>query len=165
MLIREIWSKFWYCVDNWNKNDYFYILLIIEILLHRLFSLIWTLSVRLRRTRPLQSGDKNHQMIIRILRWMIILRSLWLDFWLVLWMIIVRWFREGSTEPITNNQHYQISHFAHDDEYVDTILRYMMMMLIMDDHDDFSGWSQLRRSSMVTTSVKQKTDSTAPMEK
>ena len=55
-------------------------------------------------------------------------------------MIIVRWFREGSTEPITNNQHYQISHFAHDDEYVDTILRYMMMMmLIMDDHDDFSG--------------------------
>jgi len=35
----------------------------------------------------------------------------------------IRWFREGSTEPITNNQHYQISHFAHDDEYVDTILR------------------------------------------
>lgn len=35
----------------------------------------------------------------------------------------IRWFREGSTEPITNNQHFKISHFAHDDEYVDTILR------------------------------------------
>jgi len=35
----------------------------------------------------------------------------------------IRWFREGDTEPITNNQHFQISHFAHDDEYVDTILR------------------------------------------
>jgi len=35
----------------------------------------------------------------------------------------IRWFREGTSEPITNNQHYQISHFAHDDEYVDTILR------------------------------------------
>ena len=50
------------------------------------------------------------------------------------YQIIFRWFREGSTEPITNNQHYQISHFAHDDEYVDTILRCAMtikMMMIM----------------------------------
>ena len=46
-------------------------------------------------------------------------------------VIIPRWFREGSTEPITNNQHYQISHFAHDDEYVDTILRSTMMMMMV----------------------------------
>ena len=45
-------------------------------------------------------------------------------------VIIPRWFREGSTEPITNNQHYQISHFAHDDEYVDTILRSTMMTMV-----------------------------------
>ena len=46
-------------------------------------------------------------------------------------MVLPRWFREGSTEPITNNQHYQISHFAHDDEYVDTILRFTMMTMVV----------------------------------
>ena len=32
-------------------------------------------------------------------------------------------------------------------------------------NDDYSGWSQLRRNSMATTSVKQKTVWIAPMEK
>jgi len=35
----------------------------------------------------------------------------------------IRWFKNGNPEPITNNQHFQISHFAFDDKYVDTILR------------------------------------------
>lgn len=35
----------------------------------------------------------------------------------------IRWFREGDSEPITNNQHFQISHFSHDDKFVDTTLR------------------------------------------
>jgi len=35
----------------------------------------------------------------------------------------IKWIREGSTSSITNNQHFQISHFAHDDEFTDTILR------------------------------------------
>ena len=33
----------------------------------------------------------------------------------------IRWFRNGI--QLTNNQHYHISHFAQDDEYVNTILR------------------------------------------
>jgi len=35
----------------------------------------------------------------------------------------IKWFKEGFSEPLTTNQHYRISHFAHDDQYVDTILR------------------------------------------
>jgi len=35
----------------------------------------------------------------------------------------ITWFKEGFSEPLTTNQHYRISHFAHDDQYVDTILR------------------------------------------
>lgn len=35
----------------------------------------------------------------------------------------ILWFREGDNVQIKNNQHYRISHFAHDDEYTDTILR------------------------------------------
>merc|ERR1712088_953151 len=33
----------------------------------------------------------------------------------------IKWFRD--TLPITNNQHYSISHFAFDDEYTNTVLR------------------------------------------
>ena len=33
----------------------------------------------------------------------------------------IKWFRNGI--QLTNNQHYHISHFAQDDEYVNTILR------------------------------------------
>merc|ERR1712177_21656 len=33
----------------------------------------------------------------------------------------IKWYRD--TLPITNNQHYSISHFAFDDEYTNTILR------------------------------------------
>ena len=33
----------------------------------------------------------------------------------------IQWFRNNIL--LNNNQHYQISHFAHDDEYTDTILR------------------------------------------
>lgn len=35
----------------------------------------------------------------------------------------IKWFKDGFSEPLTTNQHYRISHFAHDDQYVDTILR------------------------------------------
>jgi len=35
----------------------------------------------------------------------------------------IRWFQEGISEPILNNQHFRISHFAQDEEYVDTTLR------------------------------------------
>merc|ERR1712106_760367 len=35
----------------------------------------------------------------------------------------IKWFKKGNSEPLTTNQHYRISHFAHDDQYVDTILR------------------------------------------
>lgn len=33
----------------------------------------------------------------------------------------IKWYRDNIL--LNNNQHYQISHFAHDDEYTDTILR------------------------------------------
>ena len=33
----------------------------------------------------------------------------------------IKWFRDNI--PLTNNQHYQLSHFAFDDEYTNTILR------------------------------------------
>ena len=101
---------------------------------HRLFSLTWTSSARSRLTLPLPSGDRLSirvfQQLITTNQWLATtlqttiafkLDCKWGDFW--------RWFREGSTEPITNNQHYQISHFAHDDEYVDTILRCISMMI------------------------------------
>jgi len=35
----------------------------------------------------------------------------------------IKWFKDGFADPLTTNQHYRISHFAHDDQYVDTILR------------------------------------------
>eukprot|EP00088_Acartia_fossae_P053768 TRINITY_DN6136_c0_g1_i2.p1 TRINITY_DN6136_c0_g1~~TRINITY_DN6136_c0_g1_i2.p1 ORF type:complete len:368 (+),score=34.98 TRINITY_DN6136_c0_g1_i2:44-1147(+) len=35
----------------------------------------------------------------------------------------IKWYKEGVTDAINNNQHYSISHFAFDDEYTDTTLR------------------------------------------
>lgn len=35
----------------------------------------------------------------------------------------LKWYKHGVSEPITNNQHFRISHFAFDDAFVDTTLR------------------------------------------
>jgi len=35
----------------------------------------------------------------------------------------IKWFKEGQTDVITDNQHFRVSQFAFDDEYVDTTLR------------------------------------------
>ncbi|XP_023347933.1 lachesin, partial [Eurytemora carolleeae] len=35
----------------------------------------------------------------------------------------IKWYKDGVTDPISNNQHFRIAHFAFDDEYSDTTLR------------------------------------------
>ena len=41
----------------------------------------------------------------------------------------IRWF-DGESRLITNNQHFRISHFTFDDEYVNTILRHVIFIYI-----------------------------------